>query len=68
MKKYEIYYAYGGKYKGEMKYTKTVFAENENEAMVEFHKLWNSEVVYHCKEVSGEHIKPIQQAINKATL
>ncbi len=46
LKLYEVYYCYGGRYKGENKMKRKISAPNEDEAIELFKKNWHYEEIY----------------------
>lgn len=53
VKKFEVYYCYGGQYKGDCKMKKVVEATNEQTAREAFIKVWRYEEIYSITEVAN---------------
>jgi hypothetical protein len=49
--RYEIQFAYGGRYKGETIHTVVIEGKCQKEALANFHKYYNSELIIYCKEL-----------------
>lgn len=49
--KYEIEYAYGGRYKGEITHKVIVESDDRKEALELFEKKYHYEVIISCKEL-----------------
>lgn len=52
MKKFQIHYCYGGRYKGDNKNTRIIEADNEEQALISFKKQFRYEEIYWVKEYS----------------
>ncbi len=49
--RYEIQFAYGGRYKGETIHTVVIEGKDQKEALVNFEKCYRYEVIIYCKEM-----------------